>query len=96
MSTKSRTPTPAASQRRSIVRRVADAIRRDALESAEGALLGSEDDLIVRYAVSRPTLRQAALVVREAELWLARFRLMRRGTLRLVRWHAIATGAPLG
>ena len=68
MSTKSRTPTPAASQRRSIVRRVADAIRRDALESAEGALLGSEDDLIVRYAVSRPTLRQAAALVAQENL----------------------------
>ena len=41
---------------------------------------------------TRPTLRQAALVVREAELWLARFRLMRAGKLRLVRWHAIASG----
>jgi SAM-dependent methyltransferase len=38
---------------------------------------------------ARPTLRQAAVVVREAELWLARLRLMRSGRLRLVRWHAI-------
>ncbi len=41
---------------------------------------------------TRPTLRQVAVVVREAELWLARFRLMRAGKLRLVRWHAIASG----
>ena len=41
-------------------------------------------------AGARPTLRQVAVVVREAELWLARFRLMRAGRLRLVRWHAIA------
>jgi len=40
-------------------------------------------------AGKRPTLRQTAVVVREAELWLARFRLMRAGKLRLVRWHAI-------
>jgi SAM-dependent methyltransferase len=36
-----------------------------------------------------PPLRQAALVVREAELWWARCRLMRSGRLRLVRWQAI-------
>jgi SAM-dependent methyltransferase len=41
---------------------------------------------------TRPTLRQLALVVHEAELWLARFRLMRAGKLRLVRWHAIGRG----
>jgi cyclopropane fatty-acyl-phospholipid synthase-like methyltransferase len=40
----------------------------------------------------RPTLHQLALVVREAELWLARFRLMRAGRLRQVRWHAIGRG----
>ena len=41
---------------------------------------------------SKPSLRQVAVVVREAELWLSRFRLMRAGTLRLVRWHAIGRG----
>lgn len=41
---------------------------------------------------AHPTLRQAATVVREAELWLARCRLMRAGRLRLVRWHAIGGG----
>jgi hypothetical protein len=40
---------------------------------------------------ARPTLRQVAVVVREAEMWLARFRLMRAGRLRLVRWHAIGS-----
>jgi len=40
----------------------------------------------------RPTLRQIAVVVREAELWLARLHLMRAGRLRLVRWHAVAPG----
>jgi cyclopropane fatty-acyl-phospholipid synthase-like methyltransferase len=40
----------------------------------------------------RPSLRQLAVLVREAELWLERLRLMRGGKLRLVRWHAIATG----
>jgi hypothetical protein len=31
-------------------------------------------------------------MVHEAELWTARFRLMRDGKLRLARWHAIAGG----
>jgi hypothetical protein len=31
-------------------------------------------------------------VIREAERWLARCRLMRAGKLRLVRWHAIGRG----
>lgn len=39
-----------------------------------------------------PTMRQVAVVVHEAELWLARFRLMRAGKLRLVRWHTIGRG----
>jgi len=33
-----------------------------------------------------------AVVVREAELWMARIRLLRTGRLRLVRWHAIGRG----
>jgi SAM-dependent methyltransferase len=41
---------------------------------------------------SKPSLRQVAVVVREAELWLSRFKLMRAGKLRLVRWHAIGSG----
>jgi hypothetical protein len=34
-------------------------------------------------------MQQLALIVREAELWMARLRLMRERRLRLVRWHAI-------
>jgi len=43
-------------------------------------------------ALARPAPRQVCAVVREAELWIARFRLMRAGRLRLVRWHALAPG----
>lgn len=39
---------------------------------------------------AHPTLRQVALLVQEAEFWLARIRMMRAGRLRLVRWHAIS------
>jgi SAM-dependent methyltransferase len=38
-----------------------------------------------------PSPHQLSLIVSEAELWLARLRLMRTGRLRLVRWHAIST-----
>lgn len=40
----------------------------------------------------RPAMHHVALIVREAERWLARLRLMREGRLRLVRWHAIGRG----
>lgn len=38
---------------------------------------------------ARPSPRQAAELVREAELWLRRCRLMQEGRIRLLRWHAI-------
>jgi cyclopropane fatty-acyl-phospholipid synthase-like methyltransferase len=38
---------------------------------------------------TRPTPRQAALLVREAELWLRRCRLMQDGRIRMLRWHSI-------
>jgi len=39
----------------------------------------------------KPTHREAAQLVKEAELWLLRIRLLRSRSLRLVRWHAIGT-----
>jgi SAM-dependent methyltransferase len=69
------------------VRIVEDVSRRHMQHSVAGwltAVRAMED--------TRPTLHHLALVVREAELWLARFRLMRAGRLRLVRWHAIGRG----
>lgn len=47
---------------------MADAIRRDALQGEADEFLGSEDELIVRYSVSRPTLRQAAALVAQENL----------------------------
>lgn len=35
---------------------------------SDGKFLGSEDDLLVRYAVSRPTLRQAARILEHEQL----------------------------
>jgi SAM-dependent methyltransferase len=40
-----------------------------------------------------PSPHQLSLIVSEAELWLARLRLMRTRRLRLVRWHAIGRDA---
>jgi cyclopropane fatty-acyl-phospholipid synthase-like methyltransferase len=39
----------------------------------------------------KPTPREAAFVVSEAELWLLRHRLIETGRLRMMRWHAIKT-----
>jgi cyclopropane fatty-acyl-phospholipid synthase-like methyltransferase len=69
------------------VRIVEDVSRRDMRNAIEGWR-----SAVHAMAGARPALRQVAVVVREAELWLARFHLMRAGKLRLVRWHAIAAG----
>jgi SAM-dependent methyltransferase len=69
------------------VRIVEDISRRHMQQSVAGwrtAVQAMED--------TRPSMHELALVVKEAELWLARYRLMRAGRLRLVRWHAIGRG----
>jgi len=43
-------------------------LRRDALACDEGTLVGSEEELLLRYNVSRPTLRQAAVIVAQEQL----------------------------
>ena len=70
------------------VRIVEDLSRRDMQNAMQGWRTAVE-----AMAGARPSLRHAAVVVREAELWLARSRLMQTGRLRLVRWNAIAPGA---
>jgi SAM-dependent methyltransferase len=69
--------------------RVVEDVSRRAVQNAIQGWRGA----VQAMAEARPALRQVAMVVREAELWLARCRLMRSGRLRLVRWHAIADGA---
>lgn len=69
------------------VRIVEDVSRREMQNAIQGWRAA-----VQAMAGVRPTLRQIAVVVREAELWLARLHLMRAGRLRLVRWHAIAPG----
>lgn len=60
-------PLPKA-RRGSAVTRIAAKIRDDAIKLPDGVLLGSEDELVARYGVSRPTLRQAASLVVQEQL----------------------------
>ena len=59
------------------------------------AVLGWRNS-VRRMREDRPSPVQAALLVREAELWLRRLHLLRAGRLRLVRWHAIRKGGAAG
>jgi GntR family transcriptional repressor for pyruvate dehydrogenase complex len=52
----------------SVVTRVANQIRKDALALEVGDLLGSEESLLARYKTSRPTLRQAANMIAQEQL----------------------------
>ena len=52
----------------SSVEQAAVALRSFALSMPEGDFLGSEDDLIARFGVSRPTLRQASAQVLQENL----------------------------
>lgn len=68
------------------VRIVEDVSRRHMQQSVAGwreAVRGMEQ--------AKPNHRDAAQLIREAELWLLRIRLFRSHALRLVRWHAIGT-----
>jgi len=56
----------------SAVHQVAEQIREDVFRLSDGAFLGSEEDLIQRYNVSRPTLRQAAGLIIQEQLLHAR------------------------
>jgi DNA-binding FadR family transcriptional regulator len=57
-----------ASSAASAVRSVAQKIRDDVLTLKDGQLIGSEDDLVARYGVSRPTLRQATSILVQEQL----------------------------
>lgn len=59
-------------KRGSAVTRIAARIREDAVRLPDGELLGSEDELVARYGVSRPTLRQAASLVIQEQLLTVR------------------------
>jgi DNA-binding FadR family transcriptional regulator len=43
-------------------------LREDAARHGDGELIGSEEELLARYGVSRPTLRQAAALVAQEQL----------------------------
>ncbi len=48
-------------------------------------------DAVRGMAQAKPNRREAAQLLKEAELWMLRIRLFRSHALRLVRWHAIGT-----
>jgi len=52
----------------SAVRLTAQRIRADLLALGDGKLLGSEEEMVARYGVSRPTLRQAASILTQEQL----------------------------
>jgi DNA-binding FadR family transcriptional regulator len=49
-------------------KQLAKTLRRELLKLKEGAFFGYEDELLIRFNVSRPTLRQAARVLEHAQL----------------------------
>lgn len=52
----------------STVKRCANALRQKVTETADGEFLGSEEDLINYFGVSRPTFRQAAKILENESL----------------------------
>jgi DNA-binding FadR family transcriptional regulator len=50
------------------LRQIVEALRVESLRCAEGELIGSEDELVARHRVSRPTLRHAAGLVAQEQL----------------------------
>jgi DNA-binding FadR family transcriptional regulator len=50
------------------LRQTVEALRKESLGCPEGELIGSEDELLARLRVSRPTLRQAAALVAQEQL----------------------------
>ena len=54
------------------VAKVVRRLREHALSTEAGQLLGSEDQLVETYGVSRPTLRQAAALVAQEQLLMVR------------------------
>ncbi len=52
--------------------RIVRALREDILERAEGEFIGSEEELLARHGVSRPTFRQAARVLEHEQLMVVK------------------------
>jgi len=50
------------------LKQVVEGLRKESLDVAQGELLGSEDEVLARYGVARPTLRQAAAIVAQEQL----------------------------
>jgi GntR family transcriptional repressor for pyruvate dehydrogenase complex len=55
-----------------VAARVSSQLREELLELPDGAFIGLEDDLLAKFHVSRPTLRQAARVLESEQLLTVR------------------------
>jgi hypothetical protein len=64
-------------------------IAEDISQRHMGQTLLGWQRVLEELAEHKPTAREAAFVVSEAELWLLRHRLIEAGRLRMMRWHAI-------
>ncbi len=67
-------------------------VAEDVSERHVEAVIEAWRALVRPLASARPSLARAKLLVAEAERWLLRVRLLQTGQIRLVRWHAIASG----
>lgn len=52
----------------SVAARITDELRRHLLSLPQGEFLGSEEDMLARYGVSRPTFRQTARILEQEQL----------------------------
>lgn len=67
-------------------------VAEDVSERHVEAIIAAWRALVRPLASARPPLARAKLLVAEAERWLLRVRLLQAGRIRLIRWHAIASG----
>lgn len=56
----------------SAARKTADTLRREIMRQKDGYMLGSEDELLAKLNVSRPTFRQAAKILEQEQLLMIR------------------------
>ena len=71
-------------------------VAEDMSDRHMGHALSGWRNMMRELARTKPTPAQAVQLVREAELWLLRRRLIRDGRLRMMRWHAMSRPPSVG